>query len=200
MSDIEINTYEESRDIADTFGSIVSYYSEHYPEISASLNGPATETEISDLEALIGKELPSDFKALYRLANGQQDKNQPFFQNGYDFMPISAIRVNYEMMLDLYNSNSQFREVYGNSGAITDVWWKPDWIPFGYMISGDHYCIDMSPGPTGTEGQVIEFIHDDSIRYHKGLSINDFLGDLDIGLRSGKYFKHPEYEIITDEQ
>jgi cell wall assembly regulator SMI1 len=75
--------------------------------------------------------------------------------------------------------------------------WHPKWVPFAYMISGDHYCIDLHPAETGRVGQIIEFIHDDIPRRHLGYSIKDFLGEYETGLRNNKYFMHEEWGIIV---
>ena len=33
-----------------------------------------------------------------------------------------------------------------------------------YSGSGDHHCIDLSPGPKGNAGQIIEMWHDEGAR------------------------------------
>lgn len=33
-----------------------------------------------------------------------------------------------------------------------------------YSGSGDHHCLDLSPGPEGTAGQILEMWHDEGSR------------------------------------
>lgn len=195
----EVTTYTESRDLEVAFESLHAYYKINHPQIVSTLRKPAKNEDLAILESVIGQEVPLDFKRLYKLANGQEGTNNPFFQNGYEFMSIAEIIDTWKMMKGLYDGEPDFRIVEDDSGIILDTWWQPGWIPFGYMTSGDHFCVDLSPGKGGVKGQIIEFIHDDSERYHLGRSLTDFIGELDAGLKSGKYFMHSEYEIISSE-
>ncbi len=197
---ITLVSYKEKRSLQETFTSLKLYYEQHYPEISETLNPPATDKELDDLEEIIGIKLPNDFRQLYKIANGQKNSDQSFFQEGYEFLSIKGIVYQWEILKGLYDSEEMFREVDNNKGVILEAWWRPEWIPFGYMISGDLYCLDLSPGDKGVHGQIIEFIHDDSIRYHMGESIVDYLGELESGLKLGQYFMHKEYEVITSEE
>ena len=196
---MNIIDFNETRTTEQVFKSLLQLHEENFPAIAQSLNPPATEKEIERLEKLIGEQLPNEFHELYRLANGQQAVNQPFFHNGYEFMSISDIEANWKMMKELYDSQSGFREEGQAQGPIRDLWWHPKWIPFAFMISGDHYCIDLTPSKHGKSGQIIEFIHDDTYRNHLGFSLTDFLGEYDSGLRSQKYYMHPEWKIIVSD-
>ncbi|MDC3250265.1 SMI1/KNR4 family protein, partial [bacterium] len=73
-------------------------------------------------------------------------------------------------------------------------------IPIGDAGNGDLICIDLSPGNKGKYGQIILFIHDNVPRYHLGNSITDYLGELDIGLLSGKYFLEQDYGFVVSEE
>jgi cell wall assembly regulator SMI1 len=189
--------YQESREFEEVVSALISYHEQHFPEIAQSLNKPATDEELDELERVIQAKLPEEFRALYKVANGQQSTNRPLFHRGYEFMPIAYVIDTWKMMKELYDSEPLFREEAENSqGAVRDLWWHPRWIPFGYMISGDHYCLDLYPSESGMEGQIIEFIHDDIPRRHLGWSINDFLGEYELGLREGRYFMHEEWSVI----
>lgn len=192
-------SYKEKRSLQETFTSLKLYYERHHPEISETLNPPATDKELDDLESIIGIKLPNDFRQLYKIANGQKNGIESFLQDGYEFLSIKGIINQWEIQKGLYDSEAFFREIDNKSGVILDTWWQPEWIPFGYMMSGDLYCLDLSPGDKGSHGQIIQFIHDDSIRYHLGESIVDYLGELESGLQSGKYSMHKEYGVITSE-
>lgn len=194
---VKFQSYKEKRTLQETFESLKLFYNNKYPEISGTLNTGASKEEIKELEEALKRTLPAEFKQLYLIANGQRNEDKPFFQNGYEFLNTKGIIYHWNVLNKIYNSETHFQEIESNSGAILETWWQPEWIPFAEMMNGDLYCIDLKSGESGRVGQIIEFIHDDYIRNHLGESLNDFLGELDFGLRSGSYFMNKEYGIIT---
>lgn len=194
-----LNFYSETRPVSETFKSLISYYREHHPEIETTLRQPASDDKISETENVLNCEFPADFKAVYKIADGQTEQNIPLFQNGYEFMSLKYVCEQWTLLKNLYDSVSSNQTIYNDKNEILDTWWHPMWIPFGYTQWGNLMCLDLNPGKKGVKGQIIEFIHDDSPRYYFGSNINDFIGELDTGLKSGKYFMHPENEVITNE-
>ena len=181
--------------MTEVFASIREYYREHHPSIEMSLRPGADEETILALENGIGFELPVEFKELYRLADGQEEVNHPFFPDGYDFMPIEFILSTWKMHNQINDESDPPTRL--PVGPVRDDWWQSEWIPFASMISGDFLCIDLAPGPGGSTGQVIEFIHDSPSRDRLSVNLTDFLGDLDEGLRNGSYRMDPKIGIIV---
>ena len=72
--------------IAELLIQIKSRLAGVFPELPASLNGPATEADIGQAEKSIGRSLPEDLKQLYRLHNGETDSGGLFF--GLPFLSI----------------------------------------------------------------------------------------------------------------
>ncbi len=187
-----VATYEEPRPLDQTFADLLAFLKEHHPDLAADLNPPATDAQLDALEALTGQRLPDDFRQLYKLANGQKTAEIAFFPNGYDFISLERVSQTWSMLKEINDEEGSWAGP-ASQGAVKDRWWHPSWIPFAYMISGDHYCMDLDPAPGGQVGQVIEFIHDDTWRAHLGRSINDYLGEFEKGLRDGTYVLHPEW-------
>ena len=183
---IERFNYEEKRQFTEVLIGLNSVLSEEYPDIYQSLNRPASQDELAKLESIIGFNLPEDFKTLYFEFNGQNNLQNPMFEYGYALMEIDVIISNWKVMKELYDSDTESRTVYGISGKIMETWWQPAWVPIAELGNGDFICIDMSPGKLGTQGQIIEFINDDSERNFLGKSLKDYVGQLESNLSSGK--------------
>jgi cell wall assembly regulator SMI1 len=191
-----IVTYNETREIKGVFEALVEYYKQNNPRIIESLNPPATDQDLERLEALVSAKLPDDFRALYKMANGQQNVNEPFFLYGYEFMSLRQIENTWQIMKETYDTHPDFQNEEEAQGPVRTLWWHPMWIPFADVESGDYYCLDLLPAASGKFGQIIQFTYDDIVRKHLGFSVTDFLGEYETGLNSGKYFMHPQWNII----
>jgi len=86
-----MTTYQESRAIEKVVADLIAYFDQEFPKIAESLNPPATDDQLGELEKVIGAKLPADFRTLYKIANGQEPVNEPFFHNGFEFMSIEHI-------------------------------------------------------------------------------------------------------------
>lgn len=73
------------------------------------------------------------------------------------------------------------------------LWWNPRWIPIVTSGSGHLFCVDLDPGPAGTLGQIILFLHDDKGRYLIAHSLRAWFARLTADLECGLY------EIVEDE-
>lgn len=193
MSSIEVSNYKELRSFQDTISSLLSYYDQNYQEIISSLNGPATDEEISKLELVIGRDLPADVKEMYRIANGQEGSDIAIFPSGYELLDIESIISFWNSGKESIDSNPYVSEVTDSTDVILDSSWRLEWIPFAIDIAGNYLCVDLAPGDKGRIGQIVMILHDDPDHYHLGYSFKDYIGELDSGLRSGKYSFNEEY-------
>lgn len=132
---------------------------------------PATEAEIAELERVVGKPLPEDLKALYRISNGQQKsfghpkpKGRhvvPLFGQ-YDFLSTQdAIRaynswnVIYTQDADDFDENYNGPITVRGKDPVYREYWRPGWLPISVDGGGNSYAVDLSPAPGGTVGQII---------------------------------------------
>lgn len=90
------------------FEKIKNWLKENAQKIlNLSLQEPATESEINELDKTIGKSLPSDFKALYLWHNGLNDqKNFGSLFYGMDFFPVDRIIEEYLYKKEHYAAES----------------------------------------------------------------------------------------------
>lgn len=193
-----IQTHRDARTLEQIWSDLTAFLAERQPEVVASLRPPASDEQLDDLEALVGAELTDDYRALYRLADGQNPAaNAPLFVEGFDFMPLDSVIDNWKMLDRIEKGSGPWSTPGSAQGPIWDRWFHPGWIPFARSIGGDHFCVDLAPAPGGERGQVVDVLHDDTPRRHLGYSLRDFLGEFEQGLREGRYVMHAEYGVFS---
>ena len=131
-----------------------------FPEGTRALNSAATEDEIAELEAAVGAKLPSDYRALLKTHNGQVPDSAGLLW-GEEFLSTSRSLEEWQVMKNLLDEGHfHHRSESSPTDAIKPDWWNPLWVPITSDGSGNLTCIDLSPGPAGTVGQVIDFDHE----------------------------------------
>ena len=155
-----------------------------------SLQEPATEEQIEELESAIGKTLPQDFKELYQWHNGltsEDNLGSLFF--GLDFLPI-------EQVLDEYYDRESYDpigplEKYDKEIDPSNVL-NPHWIKFGFDGAHTGLYMDLAPSEQGKYGQII-FVDDE---YDTAIlvanSITELVANFVKDLEDGLYYLHPE--------
>jgi len=129
----------------------------------------ATDAQIASVEKTLGKQMPDDWQALYRIANGQLDPYEnpdfdqpyaPLFGN-YPFLSLEGAAMMYEGVLSTVefmeddpsiNEGVDVRE----GDPIRPVAGSRGWWPIG---GTDSYvlAVDLDPPREGTYGQVVSF-------------------------------------------
>lgn len=135
--------------------------------LNHSLQMPATENELNDLEETIGKRLPSDFKALYLWHNGLDDQdNFGSLFYGMDFFPVSRIIEEY-----LYKKENYASENIALQKADKEIdpanMYNAEWMKFGFDGSHTSLLLDLAPSSQGNNGQII-FLDDE---YETGILV-----------------------------
>lgn len=163
----------------------------HSSDFNFIFNSGATDEDFAQLEVLFKMPLPEDFKALYRVANGQSIDSQDLLQ-GEEWLSIERIMDEYQCWLGLYE-NGDFLENgkdYGcnpDEGIKSDFWFNPKWLPLTSNGSGDNLMIDFDPSPKGEIGQIIEIYHDEDSRLLKALSLKAFFEQYAEDLANNQY-------------
>ena len=161
--------------------------------IQFSLNEGATQKDFDQLENLIGKKLPDDFKELYKTYNGtNDDENWGNFFYGMSFSSIDDIIENYETRLAISRENEHFplkkfdQQLDGTN--INNL----GWLRFGSDGSRSGLFLDLAPTEKGRYGQVI-FIDGD---YAAGIFIADSVSELAANfaadLQNNLYYLEPD--------
>jgi cell wall assembly regulator SMI1 len=156
--------------------ALEAWLQQEIPELLADLNPGCSEVKLTELERRLDCQLPADFKAFYKIHDGQRgDTTGLFF--GLPFLSTDALYDHWSTWREL--SPEDFaNEITGMSyppEAIIPTYINLQWIPFTHDGSGNHLGIDLAPGPTGTLGQVINFGPDELDRYVLAPSLEAFV-------------------------
>lgn len=143
------------------FEKIENWLKENAQKIlTLSLQKPAMAGEINELEKAIGKNLPSDFKALYLWHNGLNDQeNFGSLFYGMDFFPVNRIIEEYLYKKEHYASENILLEKADEEIDPTNMY-NNNWIKFAFDGSHTSLFIDLAPTDQGNYGQII-FIDDE---------------------------------------
>ena len=146
------------------------------------LNEGVSQSDLEDLESLIGLELPQSVKDFYRVHNGQE----PYWQNqqsspgmffGWVFVPIESIARNWQTWHELQDMNQDMAQDMSSypKGHIKNLYTNDGWIPLIDDFGGNHVGIDLDPDVKGVSGQVIIFGADEDAKRVIASSFTEFL-------------------------
>ena len=159
--------------------------------LSGTLNAGGDAAALDRLEAVIGKELPGDFRAYYRIHDGQQPYPAPQLIDLEELLSVDRIlderKIWFDLLVDKGGNRSGFPHPSEPDGGIKNDWYNEFWVPFTYNGSGDHLCLDLDPATGGTYGQVIRMWHDDPRRPLIATSFRDFMTEYVDGLYADLY-------------
>ncbi len=157
-----------------------------------SLQSPATENEIKELESTIGKILPNDFKELYLWHNGLNgEENFGSLFYGMDFFPISKIIAEHLYKKDNYSSQTNSLEKNDKQINPSNIY-NIDWIKFASDGAHTGLYLDLTPNDNGKFGQII-FIDDE---YEIGILVANSTSQLVENLR--KDLENNLYQLDED--
>jgi len=133
---------------------------------SAQFSPGATPEELAEAEVRLGLTLPQDFKASYRIHNGDTGGSRLM---GYpDFYSLSYVHSFAEIFQDHLQDAQWAKRKPGfvsdpvrESLPIQPIWCHPQWVTFAGDGSGYQWCIDLAPAPGGQKGQIIAWDHED---------------------------------------
>jgi cell wall assembly regulator SMI1 len=187
---------------------IEKWLGENAPHILNTLQPGATETEISELEARLSICFPEDVRASYLIHNGQSDEGEGFLY-GYELLPLESIYRAWEINQEINQKirKIQEEEVYAQTpGEVKENIVQEDdlnslWIPLATDISGDHYCLDLSPEPKGSLGQMIRLDYEQDVYPVLAPSFHVWMEQFADALESGEYvFSEQYYGLISAEE
>ena len=123
----------------------------------------ASEEEIADFEAFVGRPLPDDFRRSLARHNGTHSLAAPYGPKAEDFdvlLNIESMKNYLGSLRSLLNGGDFEGLVPDPEGPVGPVWWSMGWIPFVSESTGNHMCIDLDPPADGTFGQVFDYDHE----------------------------------------
>ena len=183
-------------DLSQRLQAAIEHLLQDEAKTGAVFNAGASEAEFEQLEQLIQAKLPEDFKALYRVFNGQAYEEGYVF-DGEEWLSLERMAEEWEVWKGLLD-DGEFDDDEEEADVDADpevkaLWWSPLWIPFTYDGSGNHLCLDLDPTSEGTYGQVIRMWHDDPQRPLEGKTFADWLETYIRGMEEGLYVYSEDY-------
>jgi cell wall assembly regulator SMI1 len=146
------------------FAKLDSLLYQHARPIARLMRSPATLEQIDEAQRQLGMKLPSDVRAAYLWHDGQEYQGAPhpglfgaFTWPSLDNL-VGCWSGCLEMLRDLQSEYVTQDEIYvslSDQEVRFDVW-HPKWLPVGDRRGGGFLCVDLAPGPRGSEGQLIE--------------------------------------------
>jgi cell wall assembly regulator SMI1 len=181
QTDLQIQTTREA------FAKILDWLTTNANKISElTLQAGTNDNKLSELETLIGRKLPEDFKEMYRLHNGMDSsENMASFFYGMDFYSIDRIisefnrKIGIKEPIKLKKSSKEI--------DMTNIY-NPNWLCFGFDGAHTSLLLDFSPTQHGNDGQII-FVDDENeigilVATSTAELLTTFANDLENGLYS----------------
>ncbi|CAO1630508.1 unnamed protein product [Parajaminaea phylloscopi] len=156
-----------------TWNRIRAWSDNFYPELKDTLNWPATEAQIEDLEFTIGFSLPPAVRDSYLCFNGQELESNQSCNDGIFFgLPLLSLdqiaeEWRFWRAVDEDPTGGANPEVRQWQSSCPDKWVRAEyscrgWIPLITDHVGNYIGVDLTPHPSGggAPGQVILFGRD----------------------------------------
>jgi cell wall assembly regulator SMI1 len=155
------------------------------------LSPVAAEEEIAATERFLGVSFPEDVRASFRLHDGQAGGPWPVW--GCELLSLGRIREEWTAWKELLDRGMFENSRSCSDGRVVEDWWHAGWVPLTHDGSGNHYCLDLNPGPTGRAGQIIQMWHDDPGRPVVAPSYRAWLAAFADALEAGEYVYSKQY-------
>lgn len=161
--------------------------------IEFSLNEGATEHDFEQLETLVGKKLPADFKELYKTYNGTNDEeNWGNFFYGMTFSSLAEIVANYDFRRQQSESaNTRALEKFDHQIESSNVF-NSKWIQIGSDGSHCGLFVDLAPGEIGCYGQIIFIDNEYNVGILVANSTSELVDNFAADLKNNLYYLEPD--------
>lgn len=132
---------------------IIAIIKNIHPKAYQSLNPPATDAQIEQLQNELGVTLPESFKDYLKVCNGQQHNDYEHLLFGYNaFLSVEDIIETWHMQMELFADEPPIEHLSENK--IQPVIWDKNWVPFTDFEGSSMLVLDLNAGKNGTNGQV----------------------------------------------
>ncbi|WP_018341596.1 WG repeat-containing protein [Cytophaga aurantiaca] len=169
--------------VTDNFKKIHGWLEKNADKIlNESLNAGAEKETIEELESVINKELPTDFKELYALHDGlNEEANCGSLFYGMLFYSIEGIISDHKSRTFIYPLKKCSLEI--NPQNINN----PDWLCIAFDGSHVSIRLDLAPNTTGIYGQVILVDDEYGVAFVIAKSVSEFVEKFANDLLNDKY-------------
>jgi len=148
------------------------------------LPGASTEDRAAAAETY-GSELPQEMQASYRVHDGSRGGAAPLLGE-WRLLSLAAGIREWSTIKGLDDTKTFEGMESDSDPEITDVWWKPGWVPVASNDSGDFLCVDLDPAPGGSRGQIISYLHAEPRRAVVAATFDAWLGQFVSDLKTDR--------------
>jgi cell wall assembly regulator SMI1 len=201
---IRRSSYRTPAAVSLSWARLEGWLSQNIPRTFHKLPAGAPEFQIRNLENVIGQKLPDDVRESLRIHNGQGWPDSGVIY-GCPLCNVGEILSNWrcwvEEILPQQESNPELWGLDGYTAepaeTIALLYATRGWIPL-HDWDGDHFGVDLNPGPRGMVGQVINFGRHAEAKCVLALSWAHFLEDVADELEAGNFLlEFDDAEQIT---
>lgn len=180
------------QDLEKCWSDIELWLDENSPSLKKSLNPPASQADLKEVEALLKAELPSEFIELYRRYDGQNTSVHANFFYGLPFLPIREGKREYENLVAQnmeYIPQMSYRYIDKEiSQSATDHLSR---FPIAGGIDVYALFVDLAPSDIGEYGQVVFIDYEMEVALKVSNSVSDMVCEFHSGLSNGSYDLSP---------
>lgn len=183
----------ETRTLQKVIHSYHAQLSNCIPEVAACISPPATDEEINELAGIFDIDLPEELIMLLKCVNGC---NSHYFPFQYQLLSVKEICDTHRIFSEALEKGNLSIQVVNPDEVpegVRSVSYDSHWIPFA-NIDRDTLYIDMNPGKTGQEGQIIT--SDGHFVKWLSKSLTQFMGQVDAGFASEWYYVDKDWGDI----
>ncbi|MEH0153307.1 leucine-rich repeat domain-containing protein [Limibacter armeniacum] len=159
------------------FSKLEQQLQEVFPELANTLNPPATEAQLMEVEKVTGLQLPEDLKSLYRMHNGESGYTGLFF--GLPFLSLEKALQEWNLWVTIAGDDS-FASIDSTiisvpTGHIKEQYANKKYFPISEDGGGNNIVVDLDPDTKGQKGQIINSGRDETTRYVIAPNITAFI-------------------------
>ena len=156
----------------------------HAPAILADMRPGASAADIRAAEQQLGCTFSDAVREWFATHDGSENCA---LMEYWDLNPLAEVVRSWKVLKGIFDSGF-FNEFSSKpAGPIRSEWWHPAWVPLTSEPGGNHLCLDLAPAAGGQVGQVISWVHDDSVREVVAPTFSAWFEQLADGLEAGAY-------------
>jgi len=181
----------EKASIQSIWSRIDAWFAEHW-FTRPTLPPGALESELAQVESVVGSRLPRDARESYLLHDGTGDLPLiPFgpWQVVFPLLGLAGMVGQWKMIQDAVRKGHFSGQDFVNhpKGPIRKTWFHQRWLPIVDDQGGDYLFLDLAPARGGKQGQIIDFFRDAGATNVVAQGLRECLQRTALELESGKF-------------
>lgn len=133
-------------------------------DVFHSLQRPATEAQLREVEVELGLVLPEDVRTSYLIHNGQKSTQHSLLGSMWHLLSLQQALREWRLNNHLLEKRDYFSDAAQRPPReLRPVWWSAGWFPVAANGAGDFVCVDLASRSRDQIGQLFIHWHDSDI-------------------------------------